>query len=580
VSTVSVFAPLLFVGGLAGLFFVPFALAMGLSLLASLLISLTFIPLVLGGLRARPAGGTSRASRALDWLRRQNGRLLDRVIRRPYASLAVCAGLLVASLLGLALVPVSFLPLPNEGVLLQSFTLPPGTSLADTRAAVARLTRKLDADPAVAHTYARIGSPGETSYTERSYAGEIQIALKPSAGGSNLDRVAQHLQSITRQSGVELAIGTPTLERLGESLSGLPQPFVVQLFGNDIGKLRTLSRKVTRRLRALPAVTSVFNNDGYPVTQLRIRPRAAALAAHGLSPGALYRQLHPLLAGQVVSEIPRGSVPVDLYLRLADAAHLGPDGLRDLPIRGNDWTPLGSLADIGLTAGPNQIRHLDGARALEITAVPRGPLGSTIAAARKALSGLSLPSGYHIGFGGLFPRLEHAALSLAIAALAAFVLMIGILAVQFDGLLVPGLLLLQMPLAFTGGAIALLVSGVGLNAIGLIGFLTLIGISLNHGIVLLHRARRSEAAGQSVEEAVREAVHVRFRPILLTTLTAVLGMLPTALGWGRGAAPEQGLAVVILGGIVWSAVLSTNLIPALYVRRRIGSRSGSGSGAA
>jgi cobalt-zinc-cadmium resistance protein CzcA len=101
---------------------------------------------------------------------------------------------------------------------------------------------------------------------------------------------------------------------------------------------------------------------------------------------------------------------------------------------------------------------------------------------------------------------------------------------------------------------------------GLIGFITLIGIGLNHDIVLLHRARRKQANGMDAEAAIREAVHVRFRPIVLTTLTAVLGMLPTAFGWGRGAAPEQGLALVTLGGVVWSAALSTNLIPALFVR--------------
>ena len=122
--------------------------------------------------------------------------------------------------------------------------------------------------------------------------------------------------------------------------------------------------------------------------------------------------------------------------------------------------------------------------------------------------------------------------------------------------------------AVAGGALALGLSGVGLNASGLIAFVTLIGLSLSHGIVLLHYARRGEAEGMAPEQAVREAVHVRFRPILLTTLTAVLGMLPTALGWGQGAAPEQGLAVVILGGMLWSALLSTNLLPALYLHGR------------
>ncbi len=126
----------------------------------------------------------------------------------------------------------------------------------------------------------------------------------------------------------------------------------------------------------------------------------------------------------------------------------------------------------------------------------------------------------------------------------------------------------QLLLAFSGGAIALLLSGVGLNAVGLIAFLTLIGVSLNHGIVLLQMVKRNEAKGESVENAVRNAIEVRFRPILLTILTASLGLLPTALGFGKGAAPEQGLAIVTLGGLVWSGLLSTNLLPALYIYRR------------
>ncbi|MGH8415463.1 MAG: efflux RND transporter permease subunit, partial [Gammaproteobacteria bacterium] len=172
---------------------------------------------------------------------------------------------------------------------------------------------------------------------------------------------------------------------------------------------------------------------------------------------------------------------------------------------------------------------------------------------------------YRLTFGGLFPQLEHMALTLLVAGGAALLLIVVILLIQFDILRIAGILLMELPLAFTGGALALAISGVGLNATGLVGFLTVIGISLNHGIVLLHRARRNETGGMLPEAAVREAVHVRFRPILLTTLTAVLGMLPTALGFGRGAEPEQGLAIVVVGGLIWSSLLSTNLIPALYL---------------
>lgn len=576
-TNVAIYLPLLFVGGLVGLFFIPFALAMTFALLASLVVSLTLIPLGLGFIRARATSGTRSGGRALERVRQWNDRLFAIVSRRPRTALAATFAVLLLSLVGLVLVPVNFLPLPNEGALLESFTLPPGSSLIETRAVVDRITGRLLADPAIAHVYARIGSSASTAYTEPAYAGELQVVLKPGVEVSALDRIGRRIRKESRVPGVQMAIDTPTIERVGESLSGLPQPFVIHVFGAQIGKLRAIAKEVSARLRRIPALSDLFDNDGYPVTQLRITPRVDALAAQGLTPAQLYAQIDPLLNGQVIATVPQGNVPLDLYIRLAGAPGKSLAQLKQLPIRTRGWTPLGDLATLRLVETPNQIRHIAGARALDILATPTGTFGSTVTAARKALAGLHLPAGYRIAFGGLYAQLEKAALGLGIAALASLLLMVGILVLQFEGLLIPGLLLLEIPLAITGGTIALVVSGVGLNATGIIGFLTLIGIGLRHSIVLLDRARRNERAGMPVEDAVREAIHVRFRPIVLTAVTAILGMLPTALGFGQGAAPEQGLAVVILGGIAWSAIRSTNLIPALYIHwrtRQLARRSG------
>lgn len=575
-TTVAVFVPLLFVGGLAGLFFIPFALAMIFALLLSLAVSLSFIPLTLGFIGARPRSKPTAGGKALERLQLINAKLFNLVSRTPRLSLAITFGILILSLAGLALVTVNFLPLPNEGVLLESFTLPPGSSLLESEAAVKEITQRLHTDPVVAHVSARIGSAANTTYTEPAYAGEIQIVLKPRVSVNSLDAIGRWITKETQLPGVQVSIDTPTIERVGESLSGLPQPFVLHIFGSSISELRTLADEVTARLHLVPSLASIFNNDGYPVTQLQLQPKTAALAGFGLTPVQIYAQLDPLLNGQIVAQIPEGNVPLDLYVRLAGAPRQTLSELGQLPIRTDPptgagtggWTPLDELAELKLVATPNQIRHVDGARALDIYATPTGPLGSTIAAAKHALAGLKLPSGYRVTFGGLYPQLVAAAEGLGVAALAALVLMLGILILQFEGLLVPGILLLEIPLALMGGAIALVITGVGLNATGLVAFLTLIGIGLRHGIVLLDRVRRNEATGMPVQEAVREGIQVRFRPIVLTALTAILGMLPTALGWGQGAAPEQGLAVVIFGGLVWSTIRSTNLIPALYLHWR------------
>lgn len=565
-TTIAAFAPLLFVGGLPGLFMRPFATAMILALGSSLVVSLTVVPL---GLALRGAPSHLHPPRSsvfvLRHLRRANHRLFGLMLRFPRWSALACVLLLLASAAAMSLVSVDFLPLPNEGVLLESFTLPPGTSLLDTQAAVQSITRRIMRDPDVAHVLARIGSAGDTGYTEPPYAGEIQIRLKPGVNPNSLDRIASKLTRLSATTAVQASIDTPTVERVGESLSGLPQPFVIRLFGTNLQRMRTIAEAFVRRLQHVSGLSDVFDNDGYPETQIVLRPRASSLLAAGLNPTTFAAGTEALLGGKTVARIPRGDLPMPVYLRLPNPQSLSLQAVEQLPVGANGQTALGQIAAAQIETTPNQFHHVDGARALEILATPTVAPGSAIAAAKHALAAVKLPPGYRISFGGLYLSLEKAALALALATVAALMLMVALLVLRFEGRLAPGLLLMQVPLAFTGGAFALAASGLGLNGIGMLGFLTLVGVSLNHGIVLFDRARRNQAAGMDAGPAMHDAVDVRFRPILLTTLTAVLGMLPTALGWSVGAAPEQGLAVVIAGGVAWSAVLSTNLLPALWI---------------
>ncbi len=570
-TTAAAFIPLLVAGGLAGLFTAPFALAMIAALLASLLVSLTLVPLLLRLLAERPRKLAFRAGlRTLEWLRQKNLLVLDWTARRPGVSLGIAIVFTVASFAALILVPFNFLPLPNEGVLLDSFTMPPGTALPEVERSVSEMSARMKSDPAVAHVLVRIGSPAGSAYSEHSNSGEIQVVLKPGIHASRLDPLAQRLKRTAALPGVEQSFDTPTIERVGESLTGLPQPFEIDIEGENPTVLEKLTRQAAQKLRRSGAFSSIFANDAYSVNQLTITPRSGALAAHGVSAAALSKSLELGIGGSVIGRIPKGNSYFNLYIRFARPERLSPRQLDDLPLAlGNHRVvPLRELAKTRIRSVPSVLRHLNGARMLEITGTPKGGFGSAAASVRRTLSALHWPKGYNFRIGGLYAEFEHTALVLLGAGIAAIALMIGILFLQFEGWLKPALIFLEVPLAFGGGAAALAGSRIGLNLLGLVGFITLIGISLNHAIVLLDRVKRNEAAGQATEDAVREAVSVRFRPILLTTLTAVLGALPTAVGWGIGAAPEQGLAVVIVGGMLWTSLLSTNLIPALYLGAR------------
>lgn len=533
-ANLAIYAPLLFVGGLVGLFFIPFSLAMLAALSVSLLLSLTFVPFLLSQLRATAGQSGRSGQRFLAALYRLNSRLFERVLRAPRLSLAITVTLLVGSLAGLVWVPMNFLPLPNEGVLLESFTLPPGTALRDTEQVVQRISQRVQHDPAVAHVYARIGSAAGTAYTEPAYAGEIQVVLHEGVNARALDAIGARIQQESSLPGVQLAVDTPTVERVGESLSGLPQPFVLHVFGPSLKALRQATEQITTRLRTVPGLSDVFNNDGYPVTQIQFRPKLMALIATGMTPQSLLAAVQPLLAGAVLTSVPDGNLPLPIFLRLAAPERLSLAELAALMIQTpQGLRPLGQLATLELVTEPNSVRHVAGARALDILATPTAPLGTVERAAHQALAGMILPPGVRVQFSGLAVALEQAALGLMLAVLVACGLMLGILLLQFDGWLVPGLLLLEIPLALTGGAVALLISGLGLNATGMIGFLTLIGIGLRHSIVLLDRAQQNERQGMPVEAAVRDAIALRFRPIVLTALVAMIGMLPTSLRLGR-----------------------------------------------
>lgn len=568
-ATVVVFIPLLFAGGLAGLFTQPFALSMIAALGASLVVSLSVVPMLMAGVqRHAPPSIFSRGHSALSWLLEKNLALAEWITRRSWLSLGITTAVAACGFAALFLVPVNFLPLPNEGVLLDSFTLPPGTALPQVERAVASMSRKMGRDPAVSRVLARIGSPASSAYSEHPNEGEIQVVLKRGVHASRLDGLAQRLMRESATPGVEQSVDTPTIERVGESLSGLPQPFAIRIEGDNIATLERLTRKAAKRLRASSVFQSVFANDAFPVNQLLITPRTGALAAYGVSPGALSQTLRLGIGGRVIGRIPRGNSYFNLYLRFAHPQDFSPRQLEALPIprRGHTPVPLDALASIRLSGVPSVLRHLDGARMLQITGTPRGAGTSIGERVRHTLEKMHWPSGYHFVIGGLYKQLQHAAYVLIGLATAALVLMGGILLLHFEGWLKPALILLEIPLALAGGAAALAITGIGLNLLGLIGFITLIGVSLNHAIVLMDRVQQHERNGQSPRTAAENAIRARFRPIVLTTLTAVLGALPTAAGWGIGAAPEQGLAVVIVGGMLWTSLLSANLIPSLYAR--------------
>lgn len=568
-TTCVIFLPVVFTRSTSGALFQALALVVVFSLACSLFVALTLVPMLAARfLRLKETDGSEKTiftARLERWYQAR----LRTVIHRRGRVFAITGALLVAALLLFPLIPVELAPQTEATEIDVDIEMAQGTNIAVVRAYVEELEARVR----------ELVSPDEVELVStevRGSSAEVELKLTPAnrrsiSGAELADRLRRELQGAV--PGAEISVdaqpGLWILRRIFSS-SGGEDAVELQLRDWDLERADETAAEIRRRMEAVPGVSGVriSRREGQPEENLVIdRERLSAL---GLSVREVARTLQANVGGLQAGRLREGGEEYPIVVRLEPADRLTADDLSNISLRtpAGDVVPLSAVVERRPGRGPVTITRIDGQRVTFISATLESgvALGDAIERIRLALADLELPEDSTILFGGEYEEQQQARRDFSIAILMAMLLVYMLMAAQFERFLDPLVVMLSVPFALLGVVPALLLTGTTLNLQSVMGLIMLIGIVVNNAIVFvdaINLLRREQ--GMTPAEAVIEAGRLRLRPILMTTTTTILGLLPLALGLGTGAEIQAAFARVVIGGLAASTLVTLALIPAAYL---------------
>jgi len=570
-TVLAAFVPLVLLSGLAGRLFLPFGLSFAFVLLLSLLFSVTLIPwatarwLPPAHIPFKPADTVG--SRWITWVGSINRRVLDYFLKHQTRTVVIAVLLMIGSLALLVLNPARFLPLLDENSLLLSYQLAPGTSLSQSDAVGDQLESLVLTQPGVEAVFRRTGSPESSFFVEGPDEGELILRLDPN---SKLDalQIAQALNTqLATLPGILTRINEPTSEKLDESFSGLPALFGITLYGNDLSMLHDAADRVEATAKTVSGLSNVINSTKMPVDTLNVDIDRRACARYGVAPQTVAEAIQTAMQGSDVTQSLVDGQVLHIYVRNAPDARRNVADLKQVLVHGAGKTliPVDQLAHIHPATTFASIEHQFGTRALTLTADITGNPFVVIARLNAAIKQLHLPPDIRVAYTGEYQQLTQTFEQVAGILVISALLVYGIIAIQLGNLLDPVVVLMKLPIDLMGAALALFITHHEIDFTVFIGFITLVGVAVNNGIVLLSFTKQLRQQGYDAVKAVHEAVNIRLRPLLLTQLTAVMALIPAALGLGSGPQLLQSLGIMMFGGLTVGTFLTLNLIPIFYV---------------
>ncbi len=585
---VIVFAPMLFLQGLEGRFFQPLGVAYMLSIGASLLVALTVTPalslLLLRGNLGETEGDTFVVRR----LKELYTPMLRLVLRFRKATVAAALCMTVLSLWLASTYGTSFLPAFNEGTFTVFVMAPPGTSLAESDRIARGVEERIAQIDGVRSVVRRTGRAERDEHAEPVSNSEIDVTLMP---GFDKEVVRSRIDAVLAAvPGMTTTIGQPIEHRLSHIMSGTPAAIAINVYGDDLSKLRRIAKEVEAAIKPLPGTRDVAANREIMITSLPIRYRHDELARWGFSPADAAEQVRNAIFGETVAVVNEGVNIYDIVVRLAPEHRERIQQVKDLMLRGRDGAlvRLSEVADIGLEKASNLISRENAQRKAVISCnVAEGyNLGDLVDEVRRRVDPIVAQYGYAVSYGGQFEAQQSASKTLYVMGGMVAVVMLLLLSMSFGSTKAAVLVMINLPLALIGGIVAIFVTesddllsnmfalfGVGvryeapvISIASMVGFITLFGIAVRNGILLVnHYAHLTGKERKPLTEAIMQGSQERLIPILMTALTAVLGLLPIAWAVGEpGSEILAPMAIVVLGGLVTSTFLNLIVVPAGY----------------
>ena len=564
-----VFLPLLTLQDLEGKLFGPVALTIVMALAASLLLSLTVIP-VLASMLLHPQG--AHEPRWMQRLTQRYARLRDTAWAHPrwlwsaaLLSLALAAGLYTQ-------VGKTFMPVLDEGDVLVQSQKSASISLEASLATDTRVQQAILAQvPEVKAIVARAGSDELGLDPMGLNETDTFLVLKPKAEWrGNKESIIDALRGVLEGfPGLVYSFTQPIEMRVSEMLTGTRGDVAIKVFGNDLAEIHEATQKIAAAVRTVPGAAEVIAPKPEGMSYLSVAVRRHTAGQAGLSVEQIQQALKTQIEGETLGVVLQDGMRIPLTLKGSDALRHSPQALRTLPITAPDgraWLAE-SLADIELQDGPIRIDHEQSQRLAIVQVTVEGrDLTGFVQAAQQAVQRLQLPKGLRVAWGGQFENQQRASTRLALVIPATLGLIFLVLSLTFGSALQAGIIFLNIPFALVGGMVALAVSGEYLSVPASVGFIALLGIAVLNGVVMVSHFNERIARGESLHDVVRLGSERRLRPVLMTAVITALGMLPLLFATGPGSEIQRPLAIVVTGGLVSSTLLTLLLLPLIFER--------------
>ncbi|NMB24978.1 MAG: efflux RND transporter permease subunit [Firmicutes bacterium] len=584
-TTVSVFIPVVFVSGIAAEIFRDMALTVTFSLMASLLVALTLVPMlasqIMGNGKIDSKSGGIRFLRFMgkisDGMQEIYGRLIAWVLRHRGATIAIAVATLVISLMLIPKVGMEFMPGMDQGEIQISVSMPKGTKLEETNEIVKQIEEYVATLPEIQAAYASIGGSGVSSMGITPGGGErgsVGLSLVPV---SQRDRDVKEILAQVREFASGIPGATISVSGGDMMMGSFGQLIQIELRGNDMDLLALASEELIHALEEIEGTRQLSSSLDESSPEILVEINRDKAAAHGLSVAQIASTLRTAVSGTTVTKLRSEGKETNVVVRLGEAWRGNLDAVGSVPVQTARGTlvPLQDMATLRYGESPIQIVRSDQSRIVTITGDIAGrPLNAVMHDIRQLVDGFHLPEGMLVTYAGQDQLMQESFADLGQAMLLGILLVFMILASQFESLLQPLIIMVTLPLAIIGVILGLLIGKTTFNVIAFVGAIMLAGIVVNNAIVLIDYINQLRAEGMERTMAVITAGKVRLRPILMTTLTTVLGMIPMAVATGEGSEMAKPIAFTVIGGLITSTLLTLLVIPVVYtlmdgVSRRI-----------
>ncbi|MDY3846964.1 MAG: efflux RND transporter permease subunit [Prevotella sp.] len=563
------FVPLFFLTGMEGRLLVPLGIAFITALCASTVVALTLTPVLCSYLLGRSKSAKADREPIVSlYLKTHYVRLLQWAIAHRRLTLSF-TGVVLSMAIGVFLsLGSSFLPPFNEGSFTVNVSTLPGISLEESDKIGHKVEQVLLSIPEIQTVGRKTGRAELDEHALGVNNSEIEAPFVLA------DRSKEEVQSDIRHRlesipGINVEVGAPITHRIDAMLSGTQANIAIKLFGDDLSRMYALGNQIKGAISDIEGLADLNVEQQVERPQLQIVPRRDLLARYGITMSEFGDMVSVLLEGQGVSMVYEGNKSFDLVLKVADESRSTASRIRSLLVNlGGESVPLGNIADVVSASGPNTINRENVSRKLVISANVSGrDLAGVVSDIRSRIdSGIHLPEGYHIEYGGQFENAEAASRTLLIMSVLSVFVIFLLLFNQFRDAMQSLVVLLNLPLALIGGVMAVWLSGGVISIPSIIGFISLFGIATRNGMLLISRYNDLRVEGKSIVECVMTGSADRLNPILMTALTSALALVPLAMGGDLpGNEIQSPMAKVILGGLFTSTLLNAFIIPIMYI---------------